>query len=130
MTSLKSNRIPLIPTPSACDDDTALQRAHKERTPILALHKAASHLFDRVSRHLREGFSPVIKERELTLEQLLVSLNAVTYDDARLRTHSVSLMLLMASDISDAKQFSIESMLRARPMRAWRERYNGLDALE
>lgn len=113
---------------STCDDDIAVQRAENEGLrPIF--DEAGSSLFSRVSSYLRSRFAPSIRKRDRTLEELLADLKAAEQGDAQLRRRSAALMALMASDIQSAKHFSIESSLTARSMRAWRQRYNGIDLL-
>ncbi|MDI9238645.1 heme-binding protein [Lysobacter sp. LF1] len=113
----------------ACDDEVALQRAENEgMPPNLMFEKTSARLFPRVSRYVRSR-STTSPELSRTLEELLCDLKAATQGDAQLRRRSASLIALMASDIRDAKHFSIESSLGARPMRAWRQRYNGIGVL-
>ena len=111
------------------EDDLALQRAENEGLPFLSHRDAASHLFARVSMRLRKGLSPVADENLLTLEELLAAVNKVTHSDTQLRQQCANLVALLASDIGQAKQFSLDSCLRARPLHEWRQRYNGLDVL-
>ncbi|MBF6025354.1 hypothetical protein [Lysobacter niastensis] len=130
MTTQVSERISLYLAQPACDDEDefATQRAENEGMPSLVPKSVANpNLFDRVSMRLRSGLAWFTKEQELTLEQLLADIKAMSLIDARIGKQSASLMFLMASDIRDAKHFSIDSSLSARSMRAWRQRYNGLE---
>jgi len=111
------------------EDDLALQRAENEGLPFLSHRDEASHLFARVSMRLRKGLSPVADGNLLTLEELLAAVNKVTHSDTQLRQQCANLVALLAADIRNAKQFSLDSCLRARPLRDWRERYNGLEVL-
>lgn len=114
---------------STCDDDIAEQRAETEGMPPILMHeKRRASLFLRVSSYFRSRFIPR-PELSWTLEELLSDIKVATQGDAQLRRRSAPLMALMALDIRKAKHFSIESSLVARPMRAWRQRYNGLDLL-
>lgn len=79
---------------------------------------------------MRKDFDPAAKEQERTLEQLLVDLRTATNCDTQLRTRSARLMALMASDLRDARRFPTEGALAARPMRAWLQRYNGIEFLQ
>ena len=111
------------------EDALALQRAENEGLPILSHRDEASRLFARVSMRLRKGLSSVADGNMLTLEELLAAVNKVTRSDTRLRQQCANLVALLASDIRNAKQFSLDSCLRARPLHEWRQRYNGLDVL-
>ena len=111
------------------EDDLALQRAENEGLPFLSHRDEASHLFARVSMRLRKGLGPVADRSVLTLEELFVAVNKVTHSDAQVRQQCVNLVALLASDIRQAKQFSLDSCLRARPLHEWRQRYNGLEVL-
>jgi len=111
------------------EDALALQRAENEGLPFLSHRDEASHLFARVSMSLRKGLSSVADGNMLTLEELLGAVNKVTRSDTRLRQQCANLVALLASDIRNAKQFSLDSCLRARPLHEWRQRYNGLDVL-
>lgn len=111
------------------EDDLALQRAENEGLPFLSHRDEASHLFARVSMRLRKGLGPVADRSVLTLEELFVAVNKVTHSDAQLRQQCANLVALLASDIRQAKQFSLDSCLRARPLHEWRQRYNGLEVL-
>lgn len=111
------------------EDALAVQRAENEGLPFLSHRDEASHLFARVSMRLRKGLSPVADGNLLNLEELLAAVNKVTRGDARLRQQCANLVALLASDIRNAKQFSLDSCLRARPLHEWRQRYNGLDVL-
>jgi len=111
------------------EDDLALQRAENEGLPFLSRRDEASHLFAGVSMRLRKGLSPATRGNLLTLEELLATVKAVTQTDTILRQQCATLIALLASDIRDAKQFSLDSCLRAKPLHEWRERYNGLEVL-
>ncbi|QGW63984.1 hypothetical protein GOY17_03045 [Lysobacter soli] len=111
------------------EDALALQRAENEGLPSLSHRDEASRLFARVSMSLRKGLSSVADGNMLTLEELLGAVNKVTRSDTRLRQQCANLVALLASDIRNAKQFSLDSCLRARPLHEWRQRYNGLDVL-
>jgi hypothetical protein len=111
------------------DDDLALQRAENEGLPVLSRCDEASHLFARVSNSLRSGVAPPVRGNLLTLEELLAAVIAATQTDTILRQQCATLIALLASDIKDAKQFSLDSCLRAKPLHDWRERYNGLEVL-
>ncbi|HEY0502131.1 MAG TPA: hypothetical protein VGD42_01440 [Lysobacter sp.] len=111
------------------EDDLALQRAENEGLPFLSHRDEASHLFARVSMRLRKGLGPVADRNVLTLEELFVAVNKVTHSDTQLRQQCANLVALLASDIRQAKQFSLDSCLRARSLHEWRQRYNGLEVL-
>lgn len=116
---------------SALEYDIAVQRAENEGLAIQTPGKAVStSLFARISKYVRKDFDPAAKEQERTLEQLLVDLRTATNCDTQLRTRSVPLMALMASDLRDARRFPTEGALAARPMRAWLQRYNGIEFLQ
>ena len=102
------------------EDALALQRAENEGLPFLSHRDEASHLFARVSMRLRKGLSPVADGNLLTLEELLAAVNKVTQSDTQLCQQCANLVALLASDIRNAKQFSLDSCLRARPLRDWR----------
>lgn len=119
----------LSPPGQIPDDDVALQRAENEGLPFLSDRDEASHLFARVSMRLRNGLAPAARGNLLTLEELLAAVNTATQGDRQLRQRYATLVALLVSDIRNAKQFSIDSWLRAKPLRDWRERYNGLEVL-
>jgi len=125
-TNEKTNPSILRPIP---EDDLALQRAENEGLPFLSRRDEASHLFARVSMRLRKGLAQAPRGTLLTLEELLAAVKAGTQTDTILRQQCATLVALLVSDIRDAKQFSLDSCLRARPLHDWRERYNGLEIL-
>lgn len=91
--------------------------------------KARPSVFEVISAYLRREYASLKQGEDLTLEQLLARLGRATEGDRLLRKQSASLMFLIASDIKNARDFPIQGISGpiARPLRAWRQRYNGLD---
>lgn len=130
MTSLRSDRTDTDAAASIVNDAAAVQSAENEGMPITGLQGNASpNLFDRMSAYLSRQYASLKKGQDLTLEELLANLGTATDGDRRLRKQSASLMFLIASDIKEARNFPVPGVSGpvARPMRAWRQRYNGLD---
>lgn len=128
MNTPRSDRIDAGTTVSIVNDDIAAQTAENEGMPVIGLQgKASPNVFDRISAYLRKKYASLKKGQDLTLEELFAKLGAATEDDRLLRKQSASLRFLIASDIKDA-DFPIPGISDsiARPMRAWRQRYNGL----
>lgn len=86
-------------------------------------------LFARMATYLRGQYDAFGRGQDLTLEQLLASLEKATDGNRLLRKQSAPLMFLIATDIKLAERFPRPGVPDpdARPLRAWRERYNGLD---
>jgi|GEM_PF-892328 len=129
MTTLGYDRIDTGTAAPTIDVDIAVQDAESEGTSVIALHgKASPNVFDRMSAYMRKAHAPLGKGQHLTREQLLSSLETATDGDRLLHRQSASLRLLIAADIKDASGFPVAGVpgTTARPMRAWRQRYNGL----
>lgn len=129
MNTPRSDRIDAGTTVSAVNDDIAVQTAENEGMPVIGLQgKASPNVFDRISAYLRKEYASLKKGQDLTLEELFSNLVAKTDGDRLLRKQSAPLRFLLASDIKDARDFPIPgiSSTLARPMRVWRQRYNGL----
>lgn len=114
----------------AHQQDPAVQSAENEGMPAIPLSNNADvGVFDKITSYLRKEYASIKTGQDITLEQLLANLTAATDNDRLLRKQSASLKFLIASDIKDAKKFPAQGIpsATAKPMSAWRERYNGLD---
>ncbi len=96
---------------------------------ISPLKNADIGVFDRITSYVKKEYASIKIGQDITLEQLFANLSAATDNDRLLRKQSASLKFLIASDIKDAKKFPTQGIpsTNAKPMSAWRERYNGLD---
>ncbi len=114
----------------ADQQDRAAQNAESEGIPVIPPSRNADiGVFDRITSYLKKEYASIKIGQDITLEQLLANLSAATDSDRLLRKQSASLKFLIASDIKNAKKFPHQdtSSPSAKPMSAWRERYNGLD---
>lgn len=124
------NRISTNVAMSASEEDRAVQSAENEG---MALIPSFGHpnltVLDRISAYLKKEYASIRTGQDLTLEQLLAKLKAAGDDDRLLRKQSASLQFLIASDIKAARGSLTQgaSNTIAKPMSAWRQRYNGLD---
>ncbi len=132
MTRLKSNRIEAHAETAASTayGDKAMRHAESEGMPVVVglPESTGSGVFGKMATYLRKEYASLKRGSDLTLEELLASLVAVTEGDRRLRKQSASLKFLIASDIKDSIDYPVPGVSGAiaRPMRAWRQRYNGL----
>ncbi|WP_226470292.1 hypothetical protein [Luteimonas panaciterrae] len=117
-------------TTPAHQQDRAAQSAESEAMPAISpLKNADIGVFDRITSYVKKEYASIKIGQDITLEQLFANLSAATDNDRLLRKQSASLKFLIASDIKDAKKFPTQGIpsTNAKPMSAWRERYNGLD---
>lgn len=115
---------------SSAYEVSALRRAENEGIHSVSRDSGSTgpDVFDRVAAYLRKEYACLKKDPDLTLEELLATLVAATDGDRRLRKQFAPLKRLMAWDIKDGVDYPIPGLCPAiaRPMRAWRQRYNGL----
>lgn len=90
---------------------------------------AISNTFDRLTDYLGREYAAMKRGTDITLEQLLARLHIATRDNRDLRRGASPLMMLIASDIRAAKDFPVSGLPvnPHRSVRAWRQRYNGLE---
>lgn len=115
---------------SASEEDRAVQSAENEAMALIpSFGHANLTVLDRISAYLKKKYASIKTGQDLTLVQLLAKLRAAGDNDRLLRKQSASLQFLIASDIKAAQGSPTQgaSNTIARPMSAWRERYNGLD---
>lgn len=108
----------------------ALQEAENEGLPPPRPAFAKKTTFaGKVASFFRGEYATLSANSDVTLEQLYRRLRAAAAKDRLALTKSEEMMFVMASDIRDAKAFPQAGAPSgiARPMSAWRERYNGLD---
>jgi hypothetical protein len=96
--------------------------AHAASTPV-------ARLFAGLRRYLRQERAFWTANDDVELWQLLDRLRAVVDNDRGLRKAASPLIFLIGSDLlkSQRDDQSGLSAISARPMRAWRQRYNGLE---
>lgn len=109
---------------------SALQEAENEGLPPPrpAFTKKIT-LAGKVASFFRGEYVMLTANGDMTLEQLYRRLRVAAAKDRLALTKFEEMMFVMASDIRKAKAFPQAGMSPgiARPMSAWRERYNGLD---
>jgi hypothetical protein len=90
---------------------------------------AIPNTFDRMTDYLGREYAAMKRGTDITLEQLLARLHIATRDNRDLRRGASPLMMLIASDIRAAKDFPVSGLPvnPHRSVRAWRQRYNGLE---
>lgn len=88
-----------------------------------------STFFGRIASFFRDEYGSSASSSDITLEQLYRDLMSAAAKDRLARNKFQKMMFVIASDIRDAKTFPLAGLPAdvARPMSAWRERYNGLD---
>lgn len=97
--------------------------------PLAAANAPASPgVFARINAYLIREYRLLKRGDDLTRPQLLAKLQASTLDDRQLRKESSQLMVLITADIKRDRDFPVPGVPADayRPMRAWRQRYNGL----
>lgn len=108
----------------------ALHDAGNEaRTPSSGTAPGESTFFGKVASFFRDEYGSSASSSDITLEQLYRDLMSAAAKDRLARNRFQKMMFVIASDIRDAKAFPLAGLPAdvARPMSAWRARYNGLD---
>lgn len=108
----------------------ALHDAENEGWPQPGRAVAAkSTFFGKIASFFRDEYASATSSSDITLEQLYRELMSAAARDRLARNKFQKMMFVIASDIRDAKAFPLAGLPVdvARPMSAWRERYNGLD---
>jgi hypothetical protein len=113
-------RVPLAPLPDVIEPRPDF--AHPPSRP-------AARLFAGLRRYLRQEQAFWTANNDVELSQLLDRLRAVVDSDRGLRKAASPLIFLIGSDLLKSQRGDPLglSAISARPMRAWRQRYNGLE---
>lgn len=110
-------------------DNPAFGEDRNARTPSTNTDTLGGGLLAKLSGYLKGEYVFLTASSDLTLDQLYRKLILADAEDTRARTRFQEMMYVMASDLRaerDAPLAGLPAGL-ARPMSAWRERYNELD---
>ena len=109
---------------------SALESAENEGWPIQTPSTTNRLTFaGKIARYFRGEYAFLTASSDITLEQLYRKLMLADAKDTRARKRFQEMMYAMASDLRAEKESPLAGLPAdlARPMSAWRERYNELD---
>lgn len=112
------------------DGDAALDVVEIEGLPPVVLTNPGRGKFVRkLARYFKGEYAFLTANSDITLDQLYRKLVLADAEDTRARNRFREMMFLMASDLREERQSPLagSSAGMAKPMSAWRERYNELD---
>lgn len=123
--------LPLVPgkAPSAPLPDVTEPASPESACPSDSSSGPLARLLDGLRCYLRQERAFWTANNDVELSQLLDRLRAVVDNNRSLRKAASPLIFLIGSDLlkSQRDEQLRLSTLCARPMRAWRQRYNGLE---